>query len=66
MSTCRSGHHIWFYGADAEKCCNPAWRRILVVGDARDATHIIAEGDTLLGRRWVRIIDQTPGQDTEA
>jgi hypothetical protein len=66
MYPCRSGRHTWLDAADAEKCCNPAWRRILVVGDVRDATHIIAEGDTLLGRRWVRVTDQTPGQDTEA
>jgi hypothetical protein len=54
---CRSGHHTWFNAADAEKCCDPLWRRILVVGDVRGATNIIAEGNTLLGRRWVRVDD---------
>jgi hypothetical protein len=47
----RSGRHTWLDAAHAAKCCDPTWRRILVVGDVRGATPIIAEGGTLLGRR---------------
>jgi hypothetical protein len=55
MHLCRSGCHTWFNAADAEKCCDPSWRRILLVGDVRGATHIVADGSTLIGRRWVRV-----------
>jgi hypothetical protein len=36
------------------------------VGDVRGATHIIAEGGTLLGRRWVRLADDAIRQTEEA
>jgi hypothetical protein len=65
MYPCRARRHTWFHQADAEKCCDSAWRRILVVGDVRNATHIIVEGSTLMGRCWVRVDDATP-QNQEA
>ena len=65
MYSCRSGRHTWFNAADAEKCCDPSWRRILVVGDVCGASHIIAESGTLLGRRWMRV-DDAPERDEEA
>src|SRR5262245_49669047 len=57
MHPCKSGRHTWFNADDAQ-CCDPAWRRILVVCEVRDATHGIAESSTLMGRRWVRVGDQ--------
>jgi hypothetical protein len=27
---CRSGQHVWRDDATRERCCDPAWRRILV------------------------------------
>ena len=44
MYPCTSGRHTWLNAADAEKCCDGAWRRILVVerlgwaNDIPDAT----------------------------
>ena len=32
MPKCRSGRHYWSRSNDAEKCCNPKWRRVLLVG----------------------------------
>lgn len=41
MPKCRSGRHYWTRPEDAEKCCNPKWRRVLLVG--RDITQFKGE-----------------------
>lgn len=28
---CRSGKHAWLTQGRADKCCNPSWRKILLV-----------------------------------
>jgi hypothetical protein len=27
---CRSCHHVWRDDVDRERCCDPAWRRVLI------------------------------------
>lgn len=48
---CRRGVHLWFDQADAEKCCDPAWKRILVL---YDGTHQQLCAGVPCGRKWVK------------
>jgi hypothetical protein len=36
MNLCCSGKHYWFEVADAEKCCNPKYKRCLEVITTED------------------------------
>ena len=56
---CQSGKHFWTDKADAEKCCDPAWQRILLVGaDTAESDVPLqydAEAKTCYGRKWERV-----------
>lgn len=54
MYKCNSGNHVWFNKADADKCCDPNWRRVLVIGSSGESNAMICEG-LLMGRKWVRV-----------
>jgi hypothetical protein len=54
---CCSGLHAWFDKADAEKCCDPGWRRVLLVNNMRGAETVRYDEDegVFFGRKWVRV-----------
>jgi len=33
---CRSGRHVWTDPLDAERCCSPEWRRMVVFSHQSD------------------------------
>jgi hypothetical protein len=56
MHPCKSGRHWWTDKEDADKCCDPQWRRVLaVVGPGQplpaDATNIVQDAPAMYGRR---------------
>ncbi len=54
---CMSGLHEWTDQADAEKCCHPDWKRILLVGNDAfkgSETPLQYACGTVYGRKWVR------------
>ena len=59
MHQCKSGRHWWLSAESAERCCNSAWRRVLVVqqhGQAlpADAESVSSAAGVLYGRQWVK------------
>lgn len=66
MYRCQSGRHWWLSAESAERCCNPEWRRVLVVqrpGEAlpADAENVGRAAGVLYGRQWVRVDGATAG-----
>jgi hypothetical protein len=62
VEMCVSGRHAWFDKADAEKCCNPRWRRALLLGaDVRDSEvplQVDAQACAAYGRRWELVVEE--------
>lgn len=59
MYQCKSGNHWWLSAENAERCCNPEWRRILVIAQPGQAlpaeVHGVSQAaGVLCGRQWVR------------
>lgn len=66
MYQCTSGRHWWTDKVDASRCCDPAWRRILVVlqpGEPPPAnlSSLQVIGGALTGRQWVRVTPEDAG-----
>lgn len=59
MHKCKSGNHWWLNKADADKCCDPQWKRALVVGGFGESNPMICEG-VPMGRRWVENKESRP------
>jgi hypothetical protein len=54
---CCSGKHVWYSARDAQRCCNPNWRRRLVVvppGTAppSDVDNVQVVAGVQVGRQW--------------
>ena len=59
MYQCHGGHHWWLSAESAERCCNPEWRRVLVIAQPGQALPAAVQGvslaaGVLCGRQWVR------------
>lgn len=58
MPYCISGYHFWSDHSDSEKCCNPKWKRILLLGPAAkqgDSSICYDQGaESLYSRKWVK------------
>jgi hypothetical protein len=56
---CVSGRHVWTDHTDAEKCCHPEWRRLLLVGQAAKESETPLQVEpvsgAIYGRRWQRV-----------
>lgn len=58
MYKCRTGKHWWIYVEDADKCCDPQWERILLVGPKSIRQHlggvrsVIQMEGTVVGFAW--------------
>lgn len=57
---CRTGNHTWFFKEDADKCCNPVWKRELIIGDngLRECNRIIVgqlPGGQSYGFAWKKV-----------
>jgi hypothetical protein len=55
---CKSGQHEWVSPVNATRCCNPAWRRVVVPESAADTLDIngrIFGGVTLTVSGWVPV-----------
>lgn len=68
MHLCRTGRHAWLSPEDAAKCCDPAWRRVLAVGDRGplppDATHRGTVAGTPYGFQWLRVANTSDADPT--
>jgi hypothetical protein len=67
MYQCKSGRHVWFSQDDADKCCDPQYRHILVLASPDkplppDTASIARIGNQLYGRLWqrVEVEEETP------
>ena len=62
MTMCKSGQHWWDRQEDADKCCNPEYRRNLVVANTweklpTDAKNVRVESGAFVCNVWERIED---------
>lgn len=60
MYQCTSGKHWWTEKDDADRCCDPAWRRDLVWASPdkplpADTASLGRVGNQLYGRVWVKV-----------
>jgi hypothetical protein len=62
MYACKSGRHYWYSPLDADKCCDPELRRVLVVAQPADGYALLADVQNITtaagvstGRQWVHV-----------
>lgn len=60
MYQCKSGKHWWLSQESAERCCDPAWQRVLVIEQPGERLPAAAENPAAAagvryGRAWVQV-----------
>ena len=60
MYQCKSGKHWWLSQESAERCCDPAWQRVLVIEQPGEQLPAAAENPAAAagvryGRAWVQV-----------